>query len=234
MEKYIKAIQLSSRRVGSTFLQQAINSHPDIIGIDEVFVNDIKKKYRKSGFVPFVNSDVESPGEYIEDVINRTYPDNSTIFKLMYHQIEYHIGLKNYIIENNISIIYLERKNLVKQSISQLKMGYPSNHNIVITPIDFFKTVKENDILNKYYTEYFKDKIKLKLYYEDLFGDIVDDRCYMSNNSNIAVCRFFNAKEVRLFANTKKRLSDKISDHLSNLDEIRKYFKGTEYEWMLY
>lgn len=233
MEKHIiRAIEFSNRRVGSTFLQQAINSHTDIIGIDEVFVNEIKPQFRKSGFVPYINSDIDNPCEYIEEVINKTYPDSNTIFKLMYHQILYHESLRACVID--IPMIHVIRKNLVKQVISELKMGLPKDHKIIINPSDFYEKVKVADNLNKVNTQHHTKQIKLKLFYEDLFGDIVDERTYMSNNSNIAVCRFFNVKQVRLFAMTKKRLSDKVEDHLSNIKEIKNAFRGTDYEWMLY
>jgi hypothetical protein len=38
----IRAIQFQNKRVGSTFLQKAIDSHTEIMGIDEVFVNMAK------------------------------------------------------------------------------------------------------------------------------------------------------------------------------------------------
>ncbi|GAG09178.1 unnamed protein product, partial [marine sediment metagenome] len=90
----IRAIQLQNKRVGSTFLQKAIDSHPNIMGIDEVFVNMARKPgMRKSGFVPFLRSDINRAGEYIREVIYKTYPDKHTIFKLMYNQVNEHDGL---------------------------------------------------------------------------------------------------------------------------------------------
>ena len=53
----IRAIQFQNKRVGSTFLQKALDSHPLIAGVDEIFVNIARMtKIRKSGFIPYVNT----------------------------------------------------------------------------------------------------------------------------------------------------------------------------------
>lgn len=230
----IGAIQLQNKRVGSTFLQQAIDSHPDIVGIDEVFVNVARRKnIRKSGFVPFVNSDIDDPGEYIIKVINNTYPDRNLIFKLMYNQVYYHDGLVEFIKDKNIPMIHVMRKNLVKQVVSFLKMAEYNHNPILITPHEFFTLVEDADFENKFMKNEFENNIKLTLYYEDMIGDTIEDKTYLSNNANIAICGFFKVPQVRLFAKTKKKNKEDISVYLPNINEIKRVFKGTKYEWMI-
>ena len=78
-----------------------------------------------------------------------------------------------------------------------------------------------------------KDHIKLTLYYEDIIGATRLGRTYASNNTIIAVCDFFKASQYQLFATTKKKNKDDISVYLPNINEIRKHFKGSRYQWMI-
>ncbi len=229
----MRAIQFQAKRVGSTFLQKAIDSHPEIMGIDEVFVNMAKiPGMRKSGFVPFLRSDFSSkPKDYIEEVIN-AYNKN-TIFKLMYNQIEFHPGLLGYILDKKIPMIHLMRKNLVKQVISGQTAASEDHVPIKITGQELMNAVKEAHRLQRYWVIKFKDQIKLTLVYEDLFGEVDGERTFLSNNSNVAVCDFFNVPQCRLFAETKKKNKDDLSVYLPNLDDIKKVFAPTKFKWML-
>ncbi len=230
----MRAIQFSNKRVGSTFLQQAINSHPDMVGIDEVFVNIARKaSIRKSGFVPYINSDITNPGEYIEDVIHKTYPDKHTIFKLMYNQMTWHESLRAYIRETQMPIIHLKRRNLVKQVLSFLKMGEYNHDPIVITPQELFKQVEQAENLDKVHSQAMHGQIALTLYYEDLIGEKGFETTYMANNANVAICQLFGVTLYMLNADTKKKLRNDISEYLPNIDEIRKFFKGSKYQWMI-
>ncbi len=230
----MRAIQFQNKRVGSTFLQKAIDSHPDIMGIDEVFVNMARKAgMRKSGFVPYLRSDVNYPGEYIEEILYKTYPDHHTIFKLMYNQIGYHNGLMKYIEQNKVPMIHLMRRNLAKQIISGMNAATTKHEPIIVSPNDFLKAVKEAKKFNKYWKKQLKHHIWLTLYYEDIIGETEGDKTFLSNNANYAVCDFFGVRHVRLFAKTKKKNKEDISVYLPNINEIRKLFQGGEFEWML-
>lgn len=230
----IRAIQFQNKRVGSTFLQNAIDSHPDIVGIDEVFVNMAKKAgMRKSGFVPYLRSTINNPSEYIKNVVYKKYPDKNTIFKLMYNQIEYHNGLMHFIMGNKIPMIHVMRKNLVKQVISGMNAATTKHNPIAVTGKNLLEAVKVADELNKKWSIDLKGYIKITLYYEDIIGKTVDDRTYMSNNANIAVCNFFKVNQVQLFAKTKKKNKEDLTVYLSNINEIKKTFKGGKFQWML-
>lgn len=235
----VRAILFSNKRVGSTFLQQAINLHTQIIGIDEVFVNICNnRKIRKSGFVPYVISDVNTPGEYIEDIINKTYPDTNTIFKLQYSfsdmmsQIDYHKGLYDYINESKIPIIQLVRRNILKQVIS-FRIQQKNNFNVNVTPEYLLEKVKEIKKLNEKWKKELKDNIKLVLYYEDIIGDTYENKTYLSNNANIAVSDFFKVKPEKLFSDTKKERTKHISNYIPNYDKVKKLFENTEFDWMV-
>ena len=230
----IRAIQFSNKRVGSTFLQKAIDSHPDIAGIDEVFVNMARKPgMKKSGFTPYLRSSYKTPKSYIEKDIYRKYPDTHTIFKIMYNQIEYHNGLMDYIKQNKIHMIHVIRQNLVKQVISGMTAATTKHDPISITPRGLLTAVQEADKLNLHWSNMLHDHIKLTIFYENLFGETIEDRTYVREDVNRSICQFFGVKNMALYATTKKKNKDDVSVYLPNMDEIRKVFKETEFEWMI-
>lgn len=230
----IRAIQFQNKRVGSTFLQKAINSHTDVMGIDEVFVNMAKKPgMRKSGFIPFLRSDLNSPAEYMRDVLYKTYPDKHTIFKLMYNQIQHHNGLYHTVADGNIPIIHLMRENIVKQIISGLTAATTKHNPVPIEPDRLLRLVEQADQENQNWANRLKGQIKLTLYYEDIIGKTEGDKTYVSPLENIAICDFFGVQQQQLFAKTKKKNKEDLSVYLPNIDDIRKKFKGTKYEWMI-
>jgi len=78
-----------------------------------------------------------------------------------------------------------------------------------------------------------KDQIKLTLYYEDIIGETVDGKTYLSNDVNIAICDFFNVKYEKLYSTTKKKNKNDLSVYLPNIEEIKEVFNGTKFSWML-
>ena len=229
----MRAIQFQNKRVGSTFLQKAIDSHPDIAGIDELFVNMARKKgMRESGFKPYLRSGYGSVDAYLNNVYGQIEKPH-TIFKLMYNQIHYHQGLFDMIKREKTPIIHLMRRNLVKQVISGLNAATTEHKPIPVSPKELMNMVKEADNLNKQWANKLKDHIKLTLYYEDIIGATRMGKTYASNNTIVGVCNFFGASKYQLFATTKKKNKNDIRVYLPNYDAIKKYFKGSEYQWMI-
>jgi allophanate hydrolase subunit 1 len=151
----------------------------------------------------------------------------------MYNQIHYHQGLFDMIKREKIPMIHLMRKNLVKQVISGLNAATTEHKSIIVSPKQLMDMVKEADNQNKNWSKKMNDHIKLTLYYEDIIGASRMGRTYASNNTIIAVCRFFNASQYQLFATTKKKNKSDLRVYLPNYNEIKKYFKNTKYEWMI-
>lgn len=230
----IRAIQFQNKRVGSTFLQKAINSHPKIAGIDEVFVNMARKEgMKKSGFTPYLRSSYNQPDQYIRKVIWAKYPRKHIVFKLMYNQIDYHAGLKKFIKENDLPIIHLMRRNLVKQIISGQNAATTMHDPINIQANNLLHFVKLADTLNKKWKERFKDHKKLELYYEDIIGKKDNQFTYVEESVNMAICDFFGAKNIPMFTDTKKKNKDSIWTYLQNRKAVENEFKGTKYQWMI-
>ena len=90
------------------------------------------------------------------------------------------------------------RKNIVKQIVSGLNAATTEHKPISIEPKRFVELVGDAYKLNNSWGKQWKDNIKLTLYYEDIIGETVDDRTYLSPNANIAVCDFFGISQVQL------------------------------------
>ena len=235
IRKMIRAIQFQNKRVGSTFLQKAINSHPEIIGIDEVFVNIARKAgMKKSGFIPYVRStQLGDPDIYIHSIWDG-FPDKHVIFKLMYNQITYHNGLYNFIKYNKLPIIHLMRRNIVKQVISGLTAATTKHKPVDISPSAFFQLVVNAHKENEKWKNEFKDHKKLELFYPDIIGEEKNGFTYVSNDANIAICEFFRTDYVvPMYTDTKKKNKRDIWVYLKNREEVEKVFKGSQFEWML-
>jgi len=231
----VYAIQFSNKRVGSTFLQKAISSHLDLVGIDEVFVNMCRKsKYRKSGFIPYVRPENQhkTPEKYIKH-IKKTHEGKGILMKLMYNQINFHGGLIQFIKDNEIPIIHLMRKNLVKQVISGKNAGTTKHNTITISPQELMRFTEEADNLNKWWATQLKNNIKLTLYYEDIIGNTCNNKTYVSDRVNWDICNMFDVKETLLYAETRKKNKEDLSVYLPNIEEIKKEFNSTKYKWMV-
>jgi len=231
------AILLNAKRVGSTFLQKAIDSHPDLVGIDECFVNtSTKPTYRKSGFIPYIRPENphKTPESYINHILEHYDDEKVVCMKILYNQLTFHSGLLEY--TQKFPMIHLMRKNLVKQIISFYNMAKENHDPIAITPVQLLEDIRFLDKKNKDIAETFKDQIKLALYYEDIIGTNIKDgnreRTYLSPIANIAVCRSLGVREILMYADTKKKNKEDISVYLPNIKEIREYFKAEKGEWL--
>lgn len=236
-EDMIRAIQFQNKRVGSTFLQKALDSHPMIAGIDEVFVNVAKKPgMRKSGFRPYVTTTYNGfsqPKNYLTQTVWAKYPDKHVIFKLMYNQIHYHAGLFDAI--KGLPVIHLMRKNLVKQVISGQNAATTQHSVLNINPDRLFQLVKQADQENQTWRKQFNDRKKLELYYEDIIGDSIDGFTFVSESVRMSLCEFFELEVAKRWfcSPTKKKNKNDIWVYLKDREGVEKRFKGTPYEWMI-
>jgi len=230
----IRAIQFQNKRVGSTFLQKALDSHPLIAGVDEVFVNVARKPgMKKSGFTPYVittYNGFSNPRHYLTQEVWGRYPDKHVIFKLMYNQIHHHSGL--FAIVKGLPIIHVMRRNLVKQVISGQNAATTKHNKLNLSAGDLFNLVKQADQLNKNWRKKITWK-KLELYYEDIIGDTIDGFTFVSESVRMALCEFFEIEDAKFCAATKKKNKNDIWVYLQNREAIEKRFKGTPYEWMI-
>ena len=240
-ENMIRAIQFQNKRVGSTFLQNALDSHPLIAGVDEVFVNMARKEgMKKSGFTPYVRTTyngLRHPHHYLTQEVWARYPDKHVIFKLMYNQIYYHAGLFDFIQAKRLPVIHLMRRNLVKQVISGQNAATTKHNTLNLNPDRLFQLVNQVDQENQTWKKQFNEvgRSKLELYYEDIIGDTIDGFTFVSESVRMSLCEFFKVDVAKRWfcAATKKKNKNNIWVYLKDREAVEKKFKGTPYEWMV-
>lgn len=229
LEEGLNVIQFQNKRTGSTFLQTALNTHPDLVGLDEVFVNVARQDVRKSGFIPYMISGYDKPDDYIKNIWGK-YPNSHVAFKLMYNQIDYHKGLLEFIKESKIPIIHLKRRNLLKQAISYFRQtnAMPINYNVLFDYVVMYEQEA------KKWTEEFEDHNILEFFYEDIIGENKDEFTYLSEYANMQICNFFDVPNIPMFSDTTKKRVKPIWEYIPDKQGAIKKFKDTKYDWMLY
>lgn len=114
----VNFVVLSSQRSGSTLLCELLGSHPDVVMAKELF------KISGSGRNLDENRYSAEKGTAKDFLSNFFCSDATTVrskgFKLMLDQLRVQSGLEEFIADEKISVIYLERANLLKQHVSRL------------------------------------------------------------------------------------------------------------------
>lgn len=114
----MKFIVLSSQRSGSTLLCELLGSHPDVVMAKELFkLSGEGRNLDHKRYVP----EKGSAEAFLADFFRSD--DAAGIrakgFKLMLNQFKAHVGLREFLKQEEISVIYLERRNLLKQHVSR-------------------------------------------------------------------------------------------------------------------
>lgn len=162
--------------------------------------------------------------EFLNDMI--FLPDLHCGFKLHHHHIELTPQLKDWIIDNNISIIHCDRDNKIKQAIAAIG-NRARGKKFYAKPEDTEKLMIDNKRRFIELRDWFKGKVPyMYIKYETLTGDTD------SNMINISSIKAFFKVHMPLRMNvlTRKNTKDKVSENLINYDEFYDYFKGTYYE----
>lgn len=118
-KKYDKFLILSRSRTGSNLLRSLLSSHPDVICLGEIFGsvgNEVK------------NDIIKSPIKYLKRIAFGYHKKNikSVGFKIFYYHPEFKCSTNiwNYLEnQNNIKIIHLKRKNILRTILSRKIAG---------------------------------------------------------------------------------------------------------------
>ncbi|WP_217385639.1 sulfotransferase [Dolichospermum sp. UHCC 0259] len=241
---YCKFIVLGQGRSGSNFLLGLLNSHSQVIAYGELFgFQDIDwslPKYNPySKFKTLVSLINKNPEIFLERIILRKYlPLISAVgFKILYFHAKGDSGesvwhfLQN---RQDIKIIHLKRKNLLKSFLSSKKAlitnewvvssqkGINNKPKEVTVSLDYqeclgyFKwtqaSMETHDLL-------FANHQKIDVVYEDLSQD------YESEMKRVQ--EFLELDYETLKPNTLKQSSLSLSESISNYLELKEKFQNT-------
>jgi hypothetical protein len=218
-------------RSGSTYLIEALDSHPDIRAHGE----DIT-----SWRVHPADGQLQCIRNFFEHMLAQPY--QCTGFKIKLSDVEDQTGFRAIIIELNARIICLRRKNLIKQVLSWYNASRlynaTSNWN-AYRPEDRVTTAQisldafeyhlyQTEILDGELIRYVTDlqRPTLSLYYEDLLKD-KDDVVRRT-------LTFLDAPIRLLQGSSIKNTEDDLRQAIRNFDELKARLTGTKYEWMIH
>ena len=162
-------ILLSSQRTGSGYLEQCLDSHPEVVCGGEILLGygglysrlppTILYGHRRlrTLYQAIASGALVSPYKTINDFCAAAGSAQAVGFKLMYNQISRDCRVKKFLKSEHIPlVIHLQRKNLLKQYVSikimrdQAKYGRATAHvyesqrpvSIVIDPSDALRFCK--------------------------------------------------------------------------------------------
>lgn len=237
---------LAPKRSGSTFLQEALNSHPQIICYDELFMQNKNVDKRRGQFLyrSLKRDKGWSVNQYLKWLFKKE-KDKSTLFRLMYlHENKF--GVLNEIKNMDIPVIHLTRENLLEKELSRVSKSREIGEKV---KVDVNKTIsqmkkekKTNEIYKKKLKNYNK---KLEITYEDMIGETVgeqketknygafnivsDQITYLNESINNQICDFLNIDYYSMWSNVSKRNPWNIEDIVENYDELFKAIKETKF-----
>lgn len=216
-----KFVIITNPQAGSEYINEILNSHPDIICHPELFS---KKEWNMSEF-----KISNMPFEYLSIIYNSI---NIKIWG--YTQLSFlinNMGFRNcreFIkssFENNFVFIFLERTDLLKSYVSYLLMHdrnlHLTNKTIKLNPDEAFVNVRNWSGFNIYTKEILKDyKTEfIVINYEEDFSDIITlhNRLY----------EFLGVKDIPITINKSLKEIDSfnIEEKVINYSEVIEYFK---------
>lgn len=235
------AIIVAAKRTGSTFLQEVLNSHPNITCYDEMFMRYNKNKKRRGQFLYYY---MKTEGYSVKQYINWLFSNNGSIlFRLMYPHAEKNKNIIECIQNQNIPVIHLIRKNKISHYISS---ETKKQNKIKVDISKMKKKMEEAERKNDKYKKIFKDNDYIEIFYEDMFGKVEGDKdevkqygafnirstqkTFLSEKYTKKICDFLNVQYKEMFCNITKRNHWDIWKHVKNGDEIKKNLKNTKWK----
>ena len=160
--------------------------------------------------------------------------DQAVGFKLIYNQLLYYKPLSNWIADESVPIIHLQRKNILKAAISLVRARetgvYVSSNDVVaigqkvlINPTLILDELKTYESEKSECESHLLNNPMLNISYEDFFAD--------QSTSVQLIMNFLGIDEQALKTpNLVKTNPEKISERLENFEEVRQALAGTPWE----
>jgi hypothetical protein len=238
---YNKFIILGTARTGSSLLWSYLNSHSNIICLRGVFGSSKKINFGKYyEYLPdecyskdLISLRNNNPTLFLDKYVFKDYSKQYKAigFKYFYNHNR-HLKNRNELVDyfknnTNIKFIHIKRKNLLaslfsyKRALEQNKwIDTDINLNTKISieeSQDFFKKTIEQE-------NYF-DKIFAGRTFEVIYEDFIRDGKILQN-----VQDFIGVEPKQLESEINKNKGGELSDMILNFNDLKEYYKSTEYE----
>lgn len=230
----MRAVIISDKRTGSTFLQEALDSHPDLKSFDELFMvstdeverrgNKLYKTKKQMGY------DIPKYLDWIAD------KGKNTVFRLIYNQNDKWDVLPH-IINKKMKIIHLKRDPIDIVLSVFCKTSEPDS-KIKINKNEFKIALDHHRMLmDKYNKKLSKYNNVLEIQYDDLFGKVEGERTninavfnfnvrsdmvtYVKEDTNSKICKFLEIRNKPMYSNITKIYTLPKEKRIINWSEIK-------------
>jgi len=243
----MKAVLLCDKKTGSTFVQYAINSHPDLVCYDEMFLIKHGDRKRRGQFL--YKTMKKEKKMNIEKYLDWLYSqDTNVCFRLMYpHDVFY--GVLPHIMKNKIPIFHLVRENHFKKVISKYTLGNIMGEKIDIKANSVISGIKESmSKVIKYENKLKNYPYVYKIVYEYMIGSVDGELnidkikrlggsniqsnviSYMNDVYSKMICDVFNVEYKQLYSNVTKKNKENIIDCLYHKKKIIRALKSHKFD----
>lgn len=237
-------VQISDTRTGSTVLHDALDSHPDVFCVGEVFgqYGDYWFLQRKGmegqrGMKWELNPFFDS---LIAGQVYLQQGSRVLVFKVMYHQIR-NLSLMSRLKASNLRVIHLVRRNCVKRALSKLRAD---NLKVVVPPpwnllrltlegrnnvLKFKRSLTGMSVLPVVYEQMFAQT--------DVLGEVrfatpnpihwKSENCnYLTTKLSTQLCHFLGVKVCSLWSRLVKRPdSEDAWEAVKQSPDVRRVFR---------
>lgn len=244
----LKFVLVSNKRTGSTFLQEAIDSHPDIRCLDEMFMIRAKNVEERSGIKIYRKMEKEkkfSCRQYIEWL--GTLHDNIG-FRIVYPQLDYWRKVSDRIVLEDIPVIHLIRSNYFEQSMSWFTKNIPNKkEGMYIDPVQLKERIEKISFETDYYRRLFQNNSKyIEVFYEDMIGKRKGkkvnikqkgafnirskQKSFVSKKDANLICDLVGVENHELSSNITKRTNWDVWNYIDNEYEIKQLLIDNNWE----
>ena len=242
-----KFVVFTTPRTGSTLIVKTLDAHPEILCAGELFFfkGDIYHTEYQYRFwrVPGgnkINYLVNYPKLFctLNNFLDKFYTHKDASikakgFKLMHFQTYYTPGIFQYLKKNDVKVIVLIRKNVLRNTLSDLKARstkvYHNEGNASTLTMPTFKVdieelgrkMQQIEGFNKQLENCTTNLNRKIIYYEDLenWDETISD-----------VLNYLNVTNISLAPASKKLNPDRLEDMIENFSEVKSWLEKNNYE----
>jgi len=230
-------VLLSNKRTGSTFLQEALDSHPQVTALDEMFMVSTKITERR-GYELFKTKKINESmniRQYLEWISQQ---GDNTCFRLIYNQDQTWNVLPK-IKDRNMKVIHLVRDpiDICVSLLCKFKHIQPED-TVKANPDEFVTMVIKQTALRDTYRDKLA-KLSLPNYemsYSNMFGKTEGEvenvklvgsfnirsnqKTYLNENINKNICEYLGIDNVPMYSNVTKKFTLPREQKIENWKQV--------------
>ncbi len=238
---YVRFIVLGRSRSGSNYLRGLLNSHSQIMVLGEIFQNQESIGWAYPGYLNskrVFSMYLNNPINFVEKKVYKKFPRQIAAvgFKIFYYHAQN--GKQQQVWDylrdqKTIKVIHIKRRNILRTHLSRKLAA------LTDTWVNTDDSRRSRQVLDLDYDECLKDFVQTRAWersYDALFSDhAVVEVYYEDLASNYAalmldVQKYLGVVPEVVAPQTYKQASRLLSEVITNYDELKARFSGSDWE----